>query len=125
MSVERGYRTVASDRVLAGSALGAFGGIVAVALGIPGLTMWALAAVLLAFAPPRFALLAGLLTSSGALWTFFTTQAVLRCAADPSSCSGPSPVPLAAASVLVLGVGLVLLEVTRRQVVRSRDSARR
>jgi hypothetical protein len=121
MSVERGHRTVLSDRVLAGAALAALGGILAVALGIPGLTMFAVAAVVLAFARPRFALVAGLLTSAGALWTFFGTQAVLRCAAEPSSCSGTSPVPFAAASVLVLGVGLALLAVSRRQVVRSRD----
>ena len=125
MSVERGNRTVLSDKFLAGAALGAFGGILAVALGFPGLTLFALAAVTLAFAPPRFASVAGLLTSAGALWTFFGTQAVLRRAADPSSCSGTSPVPFAAASVVILGGGLALLAVTRRQVVGSRDIAQR
>ena len=115
MSLERRNRSVVSDRALAGSALGALGGILAVSFGTPGLATFAIAAVVSAFIGPRFALAAGVVTSAGALWTFFTTQAVLGCVANPSSCSGPSPVPFAVGSVVVLSAGLVLLAATRRQ----------
>lgn len=116
MNVEGFRRTAYADRVLAGAAIGAVGGVLAVPFGLPGLAMFGVVALVSALVPPRFTFLGGLLTSAGALWVFFTTQAVVRCAANPSSCSGPSPLPFAAASAIVLAVGLLLLVVSRRSL---------
>lgn len=121
MSVEGFHRSALSDRFLGGAALGGLGGILAVSFGLPGLTALGAVALLSALVPPRFAFAAGLLTSVGLLWVFFSIQDVLRCATSPSSCSGPSTVPFVAVSAIVLAMGLVLLFVTRRQ---SRDIGR-
>lgn len=119
------HRSQLSDRVLAGAVLGAAAAIVAVAFGIPGLTLFAVASLLLALAPPRFALAAGFLMSAGTLWLFFATVAVIGCATNPSSCSGPAPGPFAVASGLVLGTGVLLFAATHRRMNPSRDTQRR
>jgi hypothetical protein len=122
MSAEGFLRSAVSDRFLGGAALGGLGGILAVSLGLPGLTVLGAVALLSLLIPPRFAFAAGMLTSAGLLWVFFSVQDVLRCATSPSSCSGASTVPFGAVSAIVLSTGLVLLFVTRR---RSRDIGQR
>jgi hypothetical protein len=122
MSVEGLHRSAISDRFLGGAALGGVGGILAVSFGLPGLTALGVVALLSALVPPRFAFAAGLLTSAGSLWAFFSVQDVFRCATSPSSCSGASTVPFGTVSAIVLATGLVLLFVTGR---RSRDISRR
>lgn len=122
MSVEGFCRSAVSDRFLGGAALGGLGSMLAVSFGLPGLTALGAVALLSLLMPPRFAFAAGMLTSAGLLWVFFSVQDVLRCATSPSSCSGPSTVPFGAVSAIVLATGLVLLFITRR---RSRDIARR
>ena len=113
MSAEGFRRTAVADRVLAGAAVGGIGGILAVPFGVPGLALLGAVALLSALVPPRFAFLAGLLTSTGLAWVFFTTQGVLRCAASPSSCSGVAPFAVVAG--LVLGFGILLLALTRNR----------
>ena len=115
MSAGGGQRSATADRVLAGMALGAVGGIFAISFGIPGLVGLALVALFMALIPPRFAVLAGLLTAVGAVWTFFTVLGVIRCALSPGTCSGPSPVPFLGAAIVVLGAGVLLLRWTWRR----------
>jgi hypothetical protein len=90
--------------------------ILAVAFGVPGLAVFFALAAGCALARPRFALLAGVLLAAGALWLFFTTQAVVFCAINPSSCSGPAPGPFAVISAVVLGAGVLTLVWTRRRL---------
>jgi hypothetical protein len=120
MSVEGFRRSAVSDRFLGGAALGGLGSILAVSFGLPGLTALGVVALLSLLMPPRFAFAAGMLTSAGLIWVFFSVQDVQRCATSPSSCPGPSTVPFGAVSAIVLAAGLVLLLITRR---RSRDIA--
>jgi hypothetical protein len=118
MSVKGFRRGAVSDGFLGGTALGGLGGILAVSFGLPGLTALGAVALLSLLKPPRFAFAAGMLTSAGFLWVFFSVEEVFRCATSPSSCSGASTVPFGAVSAIVLATGLFLLFVTRR---RSRD----
>ena len=89
--------------------------ILAVSFGLPGLTALGAVALLSLLMPPPFAFAAGMLTSVGLLWVFFSVQDVFRCATSPSSCSGPSTIPFGAVSAIVLAAGLVLLFVTRHR----------
>jgi hypothetical protein len=122
VSVERFRRTAFTDRFLQGAALGGLGAILAVSFGLSGLTALGAVVLLSLVVPPRFAFAAGMLTSIGLLWVFFSVQDILRCATSALSCSGPSTFPFDAVSAIVLATGLLLLFATRR---RARDVARR
>ena len=124
-TTEPEHRTAVSSRVLGGAAVGAGAAVLAVAFGFPGLSAFALAAVVSAFVPPRFAFLGGLLFAAGAIWTFFGVRAAIACAVAPASCSGTSPVPFALVSAVVLTIAVVLLARTRVNASASSDIRRR
>jgi hypothetical protein len=117
MTPDRAHRTTLSDRLLLGAVLGAPLAILAVAFGVPGLVTLLAVVALSAFIAPRFAFLAGLLLAVGALWLFFTTQDALRCATNPTSCSGPEPAPFVVVSAVVFGAGVRTLIGTRRRLL--------
>jgi hypothetical protein len=91
----------------AGLALGAGAGFLAAALGTPGLVVLAIAALWASLVPPRFALLAGLLTASGGVWLLVTLRFATLCNDQPGSCAGPpiGAFVLIAAVVTALGLG--------------------
>jgi len=117
--------TSVANRLAIGAVLGSASGILAAALGVPGLLLLAVVVASSALVPPRFALLAGVLIAAGGLWLFFSVQAVVFCAISPSSCSGPPPAPFAVVSGVAFAVGLLALVVTRRRLRRSSDIAQR
>lgn len=113
------------NRLAFGAVLGSASGVLAVTFGVPGLSLLAVVVALSALIPPRYAFLAGVLIATGGLWLFFSVRAVIFCAANPSSCSGPQPEVFAVVSGVVLAVGLLAFVVTRRRFGPSSDIRRR
>jgi hypothetical protein len=125
MAVDRADSRHVTSRLAAGAALGTVTGVLADVFGVLGLALLVAVVAISVLVPPRFAFLAGVLISAGGLWLFFSLQAASFCAVNPSSCSGPSPVPFAAVSGLVLASGIVALAKTRVRHNRSHDIRRR
>lgn len=119
MAVDRADSARFTSRLIAGAAVGTVAGILIDILGVRGLALFVVVVAASAFVRPRFASLAGVLISAGGLWLFFSVQAVVVCAVNPASCSGPSPVPFAAVAGLVLAAGIVTLAKTRPRPNRS------
>ena len=114
-----------TNRLAFGAVLGSASGILAASLGVPGLLLLAVVVALVALVPPRYAVLAGVLIAAGGLWMFFRLQAVMFCAANQSSCRGPSPAPFAIVSGVVFALGILALVVTRRRPGPSSDISER
>jgi uncharacterized membrane protein YoaK (UPF0700 family) len=107
--------------LLVGAVIGAVAGFLVDLFWLRGLAVLVAIAVVSAFVRPRFAMLGAVLLGAGGLWLPFTTGNVVICVANPSSCSGPSPVPFAIVAAAVLIVGVLTLEWSRRHVGRARD----
>jgi hypothetical protein len=110
-----------NDRLVSGAAIGAVAGVLVDVFGVLGLALLVVVIAVSALVPPRFAFLGGVLISAGGLWLFFSLQAAAICAVNPSSCSGPSPVPFAAVSGLAFASGILVLAKTRPRPNRSHD----
>lgn len=121
MTLEPTHAAAVWSRLAIGAVAGVLAGILVDVLGVLGLAVLVLVIAIAADVPPRFALLAGVLIAAGGLWLFFSLQAVVFCTQNPAHCSGPSPIPFAAVSGIVLAAGLVALAVTRRRFGQSRD----
>jgi hypothetical protein len=121
VKVERSDRYVLVLRVVSGIVLGLGGGFVAVELGTLGLGLLVALAIWSGQVPPRFAQLAAVLVTAGVLWVYVFVRAAAFCAATPSSCSGPPAEPFIAVAAVVFLAGIVMAEVTRRQLQRPRD----
>lgn len=111
--------------LLVGVVIGAVAGFLVDLFWLRALAVLVAIAVASAFVRPRFAMLAGVLIGAGGLWLPFTMGNVAICVANPSSCSGPSPVPFAIVAAAVLSVGVLTLAWSRRRLERASDIARR
>ena len=107
--------------VVVGVVVGALAGFLVDLLWLRGLAVLATIAVASAFVRPRFAMLGAVLIGAGGLWLPFTAGNVVLCAANPSACSGPSPVPFAIVAAIVLAAGVLTLTWSRRRETRSTD----
>ena len=105
-----------SSPLIAGAVIGTLTGVAIDVLGVRGLAILAVVVIASALVQPRFALLAGVLLAAGGLWLVFSLAATASCTVDPASCSGPSPIPFAAVSALVVAAGMLALATTRRRM---------
>jgi hypothetical protein len=97
---------------IAGLGLGAGAGFLAAAMGTLGLVLLVVAALWASLVPPRFALLAGLLTASGAVWLLVTLRFAALCNDQPGTCAGPAIGPFLLIAAVVTAVGLGAAAVT-------------
>jgi hypothetical protein len=93
-----------------GVGLGLVVGVLAAALGTPGIILLIVASLWAAAVPPRFAFLSGLLISAGVAWSVIGARFAAICDQAPGSCSGPPIWPFLAFAVatVVLGLGLAV-----------------
>src|SRR5665811_1379803 len=107
MPTNGGRRRPATSRVPAGVVIGVATGFLIDLFGVFGLALFLTSWVVSAFVPPRFTLLGAVLVGAGVLWLPFATEASVRCAANPSSCSHTSPIPFAIAAAVILTAGVL------------------
>lgn len=107
--------------LLVGAVIGALAGFLVDLFWLRGLAVLVTIAVVSAFVRPRFVMLAAVLIGAGGLWLPFTAGNVVICVANPSACSGPSPLPFAIVAAVVLVAGVQTLAWSRRRLERSGD----
>ena len=95
---------------IAGLAVGAAGGFLALELPTIGYLLLVLFAIPAAVVGPRAAAIGGLLTGAGAIWLILLGRVALECRAPDGEigCQAPGIEPWLAASAGMLAVGIVL-----------------